>query len=210
MLSPIDLKVSPLAASPLPIGLDTIKAHLRYDGSMEDALLSVYARAAISWAEGYMHRTIFSRSHSWTLRDFPRNYGRAQEIRLPRGKTQSVGSIVYKNGDATTTLLGPSSGSPAGTDWQEDLRGDDGAVLIPAKGQDWPSVDPYDFVGPVVINFVAGWDIGAVPDDIIHAIMFTVADFFESRSQAGGNGAGGNNIQAREALLSGWTLSRIY
>lgn len=199
MLCPLDLKVDDLPMSPLPVDLATLKTQAAVDGTDLDTIISdVYLADAILWAEGFMRRTIVSRGHRWVLKDFPR-WGR-QEIRLPRGKTVSVDSIVYHRNGSTTTLTGPSS-DPAGTDWREDLRGDSGAVLMPPRGEDWPSVDD-DHPAPVVINFTAGWT--TIPERIIHALAFHVTDSIEIRnSQAERN-------DAPERMLAPWALPRVY
>jgi hypothetical protein len=210
MLSPLRLDVDPLPASPLPVDLDLIKSHAAIDGTDFDTLLPVYLFAAIDWAENAMHRTIFARSHRWMLRDFPRGAATIpslQGIRLPRGKTQSVEQIEYVSGNQTFSLTGPSSGSPAGTDYREGLRGDDGGVVTPVSGGNWPSVD-CDAPAPVTIHFTAGWQTSEVPAAIIHALLFAVADAFEMRSEA--DMSGGSRFQAREALISAYRLMRFY
>lgn len=201
-----DLIIDPLTASPLPIGLDLNKLQARVDGSDEDDLLAVYIPSAILAAENFMHRTICARPHKWVLRDFPRTA--RQEIWLPRGKTQSVESIVYKRGGATVTLTGPSSGSPPGSDWQEDLRGNDGASIMPLRGRTWPSVDD-DVPDPVVINFTAGWTESEIPEAIRHAILFAVADAFGVRNQEDYR-QDLPRVFARERMLSDWAMARIY
>jgi hypothetical protein len=203
-LCPLRLDIAPLPRSPLPVDIDLIKTHCAVDGSDFDALLTTYLFAAIAWAEGEMHRTIFARGHRWVLRDFPR--GRQQEIRLPRGKTFSVEGIDYMHGNAGFSLSGPSS-DPAGTDYREDLLGDDGGVITPIHGGSWPSVDQ-EAPAPVVIRFTAGWQADQVPDDIIHALLFAVSDAFETRGETDLNG--GSNFQARDALISGYRLTRVY
>jgi uncharacterized phiE125 gp8 family phage protein len=206
MLNPLRLDVSPLDTSPLPLDLALVKEHLAVDGNDNDALIETFILAAIRWTEGAMRRTIYARSHSWVLADFPRDA--CQEIRLPRGKTQSVESIVYSSNGSLITLLGPSSGSPAGTDWQEDLRGDDGGMLVPARGSIWPCPDA-DAISPVVINFTAGWETGEVPDDIVHALLFSVSDAFDLRGTGDFSGGGGN-FAVRELLISPYRLKRWY
>ena len=52
-------------------------------------------------------------------------------------------------GEATPAPREKDTGSPAGTGYQEDIRGDDGGVLLPIAGEAWPSVD-CDAVAPVV------------------------------------------------------------
>jgi uncharacterized phiE125 gp8 family phage protein len=206
LLDPLRLDVSALDASPLPLDLSLVKEHLAVDGIDNDALIETLVLAAIRWAEGSMRRTIYARSHVWVLRDFPR--GGCQEIRLPRGKTVSVESVAYSSGGQTFTLTGPSSGSPAGTGFQEDLRGDDGGVLMPQRGGDWPSVD-YDVPAPVVITFTAGYEAGDVPADIMHALLFAVSDAFDTRGTAD-LATFGRNFDTREILISPYRLHRWY
>jgi uncharacterized phiE125 gp8 family phage protein len=204
-LCPILLDVSTLDASPLPLSLTLAKQHLAEDSTDNDELIETYILAAIKWAEGQMRRTIYSRSHSWTLKDFPR--GPDQTIRLPRGKTQSVESIAYVSGGSTVTLTGPSSGSPAGTDYQEDLRGDDGGILLPLSGASWPSTD-IDAIAPVTVTFTAGYLAAEVPQDIIHALLFAISDAFENRGTA--DMSAGRNFDTRQALISPYRLHRWY
>lgn len=203
-LSPLRLEISAVDRSPLPVDLTLIKAHCRIDTSDFDTVLQTYLFAAIAWAEGAMHRTIFARPHSWVLRDFPHKW--PYEIRLPRGKTQVVSSVQYVSSGVVTTLAGGSA-SPIGADFQEDLRGDDGGVISPAAGSSWPSVD-YDVPAPLVINFMAGWLPAEVPDEIIHALLFTISDAFDVAGSA--DMSGGANLQTRETLLSAYNLHRWY
>ena len=205
-LCPILLDVSALEASPLPLSLTLAKQHLAEDSTDNDELIETYILSAIKWAEGAMRRTIYARSHSWTLKDFP--HDRDQTIRLPRGKTQSVESIVYASGGSTVTLTGPSSGSPAGTGYQEDLRGDDGGILLPPLGQSWPSAD-INAIAPVTINFTAGYLAAEVPNDIIHGLLFAVSDAFELRG-SGDFTVFGRNFETRNILISPYRLHRFY
>lgn len=205
-LCPVRLEVAELDSSPLPIDLDLVKEHLAVDGDDSDALILQLTLAAIRWAEGTMRRTIYAREHTWVLRDFPRDgYG---EIRLPRGKTQSVASIAYSSGGQTFTLTGPSSGSPGGDDYQEDLRGGNGGVLMPPRSQSWPSTD-LDVPAPVVITFTAGYLAAEVPADIVHGLLFAISDAFELRG-TGDFTVFGRNFETREILLSPYRLKRWY
>lgn len=206
-LCPLQLEVSAFEwDSPYDIDVDLVKLHCAIDDDRFDAILPTWIRAAVEWAEGAMHRTVFSRSHTWVLKDFPRDG--LEGIRLPRGKTRSVESVSYVSGGQTYTLTGPSSGSPAGTGYQESLIGDDGGWIIPPRGTSWPSVD-CDAPAPVTISFTAGWIASEVPSDIIHAIMFAVADCVDVRGTPDLNAHGGS-LDAREALVSPYRLVRWY
>lgn len=182
----------------LPLSLGQVKTYLRItDAQFDDLLDSMYLPGAVQWAEGVMHRSILAKTHYWILRDFPR--GIDQSIRLPRGKTQSVTSIAYTDANATTTLTGPSSGSPIGTDYREDLSGNDGGILYPAYGADWPSVDVYA-PAPVLITFSAGWTMSTIPADIRNAIaLYCMAQLDPEQQEA---------MAAAESLISGWRLVR--
>jgi uncharacterized phiE125 gp8 family phage protein len=205
-LSPLRLDVEALELSPFPLDMTLVKAHCAVDGDDFDTLLELYSRAAIDWCEGYTHRTLYARTHVWVLRDFPRD---CLELRLPRGKTVSVASIVYRASDGTlTTLQGPSSGSPAGTGYQEDLRGDDGGILLPPAGEYWPDVDT-TYAAPVVVTFEAGYTAANVPADLIHALLFSVSDAYDTRGAAD-LGSSGRNLMTRQTLASAYQLVREY
>jgi len=204
-LDPLRLDVSALVGDPVDIGL--IRAHCHVDeqpGTYTDELLLLYMKAAIAWAEGEMHRTIYARSHRWVLRSFPSD--EYQEIRLPRGKTQSVDSIQYTSSGGLFTLTGPSA-SPPGSNFLQDLRSDDGGVVMPLASGSWPGSD-LNVPDPVVINFTAGWSTSAVPADITQALLFYVSDAFELRGTA--DVAGGPTADLREAKISAYRLHRWY
>jgi hypothetical protein len=205
MLLPQRLEIEGLAKSPPPVDLSLIKMLCGIDGDEFDALLTNYLFAAIAWAERSTHRTIFARSHSWVLLEFPTTD--SQEIHLPRGKTRSVESVQFVIGGNVVTLRGTSSGRLGGSDYREDLRGDDGGVIVPFRYEGWPAVD-FDVPAPVVINFTAGWLAEEVPIDIINALLFAVSDAFEMRGEA--DMTAGKNFQTRNAdqwyRLAKWYL----
>lgn len=206
MLNPLRLDIAALTEDPVDIAL--IRAHCNVDeqtGTLNDELLRLYMRSAIVWAEGEMHRTIYARSgHRWVLKDFP--VDDCGEIRLPRGKTQSVESIVYKSGGVPVTLTGPSA-SPAGSDFQQDLNSDDGGLLMPPTSGSWPSADT-SVPDPVVITFTAGWTARTVPPDILHALLFYVSDAFELRGTD--DIQNGRYKDIRQSMISGYCLHRWY
>lgn len=213
MLCPLRLDIERLGdASPAwPLDQTLVRKHCRVDETADDmAVLEAGLLAAIEWAENAMHRTVFRRTHTWVLREFPTD--QYQQIRLPRGRTISVAHIKYRRGGSVTTLTGPTS-SPVGTDFQEDLRGDSGAVLMPARGASWPSAD-LDVPAPVEIEFEAGWDTDEIPADIVNAILLATSDAYDMRGtpdlSAHSLAEAGKSLAARTALISFHTLSRWY
>lgn len=202
-MTPLSLNISPLVSSPLPIDLDLVKLHCGVDGTDLDDLLERYTLAAIRWAEGATKRTLYQRAHVWTLPAFP-----CQQIRLPRGKTVSVESITYTDSTgASVVLTGPSSGSPAGTDYRENLAPTSGGVISPAFGAVWPVAD-ITAPAPVVIEFTAGYPAGEIPEDIIHAILFAVKDMLDTRGSDDLT-TFGKNLTTRTSLLSPHILTRL-
>jgi uncharacterized phiE125 gp8 family phage protein len=196
----LPVSISWASDSELPVSIGLVKAQLRVDHEEFDELLSdLHIPAAVEWAEGEMHRSILAKSHTWVLSDFPRT--RDQRIRLPRGKTQSVESIQYDSGSGMITLRGVTSGSPAGADYLEDLRGDNGGFVLPLS--DWPSVDVYSQT-PVIITFTAGWLYGQVPADIKAAIIRKVADSLDVVSIQDVPAV----VPAESIALSHWRLVR--
>lgn len=190
------------APADLPIDLETLKTDLRIaSDDLDDVIMQQYIPDAVEWAEGVMRRSIVARAHRWILDEFP--CGSDQTIYLPRGKVQSVASIAYSSGGAITTLRGPSSGSPVGTDYQEDLRGHRGR-LLPNRGESWPSVD-IDVPSPIVITFNAGWAAADVPPDIKRALTARVSEAMELPNFESFNAAI-RDTEFAEKLLSAWRI----
>lgn len=209
LLCPLRLDIDPLPdGSPWLIDEDLIKIHCGIDDDDRDTNLQLYASAGILWFEHATRRTVIRREHRWVLGDFPAR-GR-QSIRLPRGKTLSVAGIAYSVNGSLVTLTGPTS-SPAGTDYQEDIRGDGGAVLMPPRGGSWPGVD-CDVPAPVTITFTAGWAVEDIPSDAMNAILMATADAFDLRSSEdfAKLNESGERLGARNALAGFYHLPRIY
>lgn len=211
MILPLRLEVDAIEAdSPEILDSALVKKHIRVDFPDDDDLLQRYILAAVNWCEGATHRTIYRRTHRWILAGFETEY--PYGMRIPRGKTVSIASIAYSSGGTVTTLTGPSS-SPVGSGYQEDLRGDDGGIVMPSRGSSWPSTDT-NVPAPVVVTFTAGWNADDIPADLLHAILFGVADAYDLRGTQDFNpamlGGAGPRLAAREALASGYRLSRFY
>jgi uncharacterized phiE125 gp8 family phage protein len=205
-LCPTRLDVDPLVSSPPLIALQLLKTHLAVDFADLDALIQLNLAAAVEAFEAATHRTVVRRAHRWVLADFPQAI--YQKIRLPRGKTRSVATIEVDRAAGLLTLKGPTS-TPAGTDFKEDLRGDDGGLLMPPAGASWPSAE-LDRPAPVTITFTAGWDAAEVPADVQRALMFWVRAGVDDERGAIDPAKLAANRQTFEALVSGWRLSRWY
>jgi uncharacterized phiE125 gp8 family phage protein len=202
-LCPLALDISPITQ--LPLTMEVVRQHCHIDDDemapQVDTLLGIYLRAAVYWFEGETHRSIVARTHRWSLAEFP--YAGDLVIRLPRGKTQAVTSIVY----GSSVMTGPSA-SPPGSDFQQSLLGDDGGILLPASGGIWPTADPLA-VAPITITFTAGYTVNEIPEDIKEALLFYCSDAFELRGTSDLDVAG-RNLKTRSSIISPYILSRWY
>lgn len=170
-----------------PVTLEEAKTHLRITHDADDDMLRRYINSATRWVEDFTHRKLISQTWDLTLPRFP--YG-TRPIELPFGKIQSVTWIkYYDSGNSLVTLTGPSSGSPAGTDYQEDFTDDWCGVLAPPINTDWP--DAHDErLAPVTVRFVAGYGTNAddIPDPLVTAVLYRMTDLYEFRGAIdGGN-----------------------
>lgn len=193
------LSLSRAEPSAPPLDTELVKSQLRITHDAFDELIStLHIPGAVSWAEGETKRAIALRPCRWVLSQFPRS-----PIYLPAGKTDSVTSIRYVVDGQTVTLRGPSSGSPIGTDYQEDLSSDAGGILMPPPGDLWPSADR-DVPAPVVIDFVAGWPSDRIPADLKLGMMWYIAEALDA---VGGADIGPHmDFSLKDKMISGWVL----
>lgn len=201
----------------LPVSLNEAKQHLRVSSSAEDSNINSLIRAATSWAETETRRRLIEQTVTLSMDRFPRRgefvhhsghafenihfshvrmFGRQFEHRareraifLPGGVTTAVNKIDYTDEDgAPQTLTGPTSPTP-GTDYQEDLSDNEGAMVSPPIDSQWPAVE-IGIVNAVVIEYVVGYsdDPDGVPDELKAAIKFRIGDLFNVRSSTDGKG----------------------
>lgn len=198
------LTISYDAATSLALDLETLKTDLRISGDSLDAVLTdQYIPAALSWAEATCKRSLLSRAHRWVLSAFPSSID--QTLFLPRGVVSAVASIKYSSGGSIVTLTGASSGSPAGTDYQEDLSGHI-ARVYPAWGASWPAVD-IGVPQPVLVTYTAGWATEKlIPGDIKRALTAYVYGALELDGLL--QIRPGYDIDHAEKLISAWRIVR--
>lgn len=164
-----------------PLTLTEAKAYLRVTDTDEDDLINALITGARVWAEACTGRTFINRTWKLVMDNFPA-YSVAfpeREIRLPKGRTQSVSSFTYVNTAGVTTEL---VASPI-TGFQMDLTSDTGGLLRAPYDSSWP--DARASQGAVQITFVAGYGTTAadVPDPIKLAMRFWIADHYETRGR---------------------------
>ena len=153
-----------------PVGelvpLDRVKAHLRVDGTDEDALIGGYLLAAVGLAENHTRRCFLPRPMLLSLFWRP-----ASGIDLPTAPVQSVDSIVYETADGEETVMAPAS-------YRSILDGDM-ALILPVSRWDWPEASR---AGRVKVAFTAGYPTAEdVPGDIIAAVLLLVGHLYANR-----------------------------
>lgn len=201
MTSPILLDSD---AGVFPLSLGSIKDMLGVtNGEFDIRIPEVLAPAALTWAEGVTRRSIVNRTHRWGIRDFPRDGIGA--FRLPLGLAQTVTSIAYSLNNSITTLTGPTSSSPEGTGYQEELRSHLGGIVMPPVGGSWPDVDS-DVPTPILVTFTAGWLTDDVPGDILDAMVMHIHDNLEVRSAQ--DMLSTTDLDVKEHKLGRWVLRR--
>lgn len=148
------------------IDLPTAKAHLRVDGSGEDALIGAYLAAAISAVEGATGKLLAPRVVSQVI-GFPE---RDRPVRLWKGPVAAEPApvIAYDDPDGSAQVLG-------------DYRLVEGSVaqLLPAYGQSWPASALG--AGAVRITYTAGYAEGGVPPALDQAVLLLTAHYYANR-----------------------------
>lgn len=150
-----------------PISADELKLQARVEGSTEDALLSVYIKAARRQCESLTQRALITQTWELLLDEFP-----ACSIKLGRAPALSVVSVKYL--DATTgtlTTLDPSS-------YSVDIATPGGRIR-PINS--WPATA--DRPNAVQVRFTAGYGATSadVPEDLRSWVLLTAAYLYAQR-----------------------------
>jgi uncharacterized phiE125 gp8 family phage protein len=144
-------------APALPVSLEDLKSHVRYDDADDDLYLTGLIRAALRMVENATGRAFVHRAFRLTLDAFP------DVIELPIRPLVSVQSVTYIDPD----------GVEQAADFQASNRNP--PVVRPVI--EWPETK--DQLDAVWIDFTAGYD--AVPEDVKHAILLLAGQWYERR-----------------------------
>lgn len=155
------------APAATPVSLDEAKAHLRVDGSDEDALITGLINAATAHLDGWsgvLGRALVTQTWSQTYDAF------TNPLRLPM-PAASVTSVTYVDADGVTATVASD---------QYVLRADAlGSLVEPAHGATWPT--PRSQSGAVAVVFTCGTAAADVPAAIKAAILLMIGDLYASR-----------------------------
>lgn len=164
--------LQPLTTSTLPVTLDEAKAHLRIDGTNDDATLTAYLWAALEYVERETRQQLCSREYLFTLDAFPAD----RFITLPKPPLMSVASVVYVDATGNAQTLSPSA-------YTVDTTAKPGRLVL-NPGLPWPTTPPQQ-ANAVRITFTAGYGAAdAVPFLLRQCIKFMVGHFYENREGA--------------------------
>jgi uncharacterized phiE125 gp8 family phage protein len=154
-----------------PVDLADAKLHLRVDNIDEDILIEGLISAARVSIEAYAGLAMINQTWDMVLDGWP-----GPVVNLDMGPITSTVSVTVDE-----TVLDPESYNLA-----PGLH----ARLVRTAGASWP--EPTSPAAGIVIRLNAGFGASgsAVPRDLRHAILMTVAHWFETREPVSGGGDG--------------------
>lgn len=154
------------------VSLADAKLHLNVIDDAQDALITIYIKAARRYVEAYCGRSLITQEWQLTLDAFP------HVIELERGPVQSVDSIIYIDmAGATQTIT-----TPARPEYAIDRTGPLYRIT-PGFGRVWPNT--IQDIGVVQVNYTAGYGLTAayVPEEIIQWMLVRINTAFENREE---------------------------
>jgi uncharacterized phiE125 gp8 family phage protein len=178
-----------------PVSLADAKAHLRRDGSDDDAYISALIAVATGMVESAIQRRLMTQTLEWVLQSW------RPQLVLPVAPVQSITSITYIDTTNTPQTLELDPNAPAGP--AVTILTQANKVLVPSYGRIWPLLY-WVAPEPIVIRFVAGYadaadddapgpaaagdeaadPNAAVPVELCHLIKLMVAHMYENREPA--------------------------
>lgn len=149
-----------------PLDLDDVKAHLRLDGSDEDALLASLIATSRSHIEAALGLALNTQVWRWQADCWPAS----GVVELMTRPLQVVNQVAVRNADGALHIIDPA-------DYRVDVAG--GRVAPTAR---WPN--PGVRLGGIEIEFAAGYGGAAsdVPEPIRQALRLLVAHWYEVRN----------------------------
>lgn len=157
------------APATTPVSLEQAKLHLRVDGTEEDTLIAALIDAAVAHFDGLgtLGRAMITQSWAQWFNQSP-GY-----VRLQMGPFIALTSIEYYDRDNVLQTADIA-------DFETWLDGDY-VTLKPLLNQEWPGA--YSRPDAIKVTYQAGFGPSPsdVPQSIRHAILMTVAHWYEHR-----------------------------
>lgn len=176
------------------LSLAEAKAHLRVEGSDEDALIAGYVAAAAQWCEEFTSRAFVTQTWEMQLPSWPRG----REIRLPRPPLASVEWVRWLDDEDIERTMNPDF-------YFVDTVAEPGRIEL-ETGANWP--DGTMQVRGVTVRFTAGYGGGAdVPAAVRQAARFLVGHSYENRESVVVGAYNGSHVpDTARALLWPWRV----
>ena len=162
-----------------PVILSEAKAHLRVDGTEDDAYINTLIAVTRRLCESYTNRSFITQTRTVTLDRFPfcTTLNPYAAIELPYGPVQTGPSgpsvaVEYLDADGALQTL------ELDTDYYVDVQGDIARVRY-VNG--WPTTR--NSYGAVTVTYTAGYgsDDQDVPEEIKQAMLMQIANLYENR-----------------------------
>ena len=152
-----------------PVDLSDAKLHLRVDSIDEDVLIEGYISAARLSIEAHAGLALLDQSWDLVLDSWP-------------------GPVVDFNMGPVTSIISVSVDGKTLSPETYNLAPGLNARLIRTDGATWPR--PKSLAAGIVVRFACGFGASGseVPRDIRHALLMTVAHWYENRELAPGTG----------------------
>jgi uncharacterized phiE125 gp8 family phage protein len=152
-----------------PVTLAEAKAHLKVDGSDDDALIAALIAAARARAEWHSGRAFVAQAWTYWLDAWPR-FG---PVEIPLPPLIGVTKVATYARDDSSSVLDAAT-------YHVDCASAPGRLAL--KNALSPPVVTLREIAGVEICFTAGYgDAAAVPQGVKQAILVTVADLYENR-----------------------------
>lgn len=152
-----------------PVSVETVKLHLRVDGTADDTLITSYLKTARELGQGLARRAFVTQTLELVIEDWPSD----GILKLPRPPLQSVTSVKYLDSDEVEHTV-------SANDYVVDARSEPGRVIF----KNIPSA-ALSKSGAIAVRFVAGYGAAtAVPAVFVQGVLLSVAHWYENREAA--------------------------
>ena len=179
-----------------PVSLAAARAHLRLDGTDDDAYLASLIATSRLQVEAALGIALIDQSWTLTIDAWPDD----GIVGLPLRPVSAVGQVNVITGDGAAIEVPAAQYRVDGASVRPRVIADPSAIPEPGRSTDG-----------IEINFIAGF--GASPDDvpapIRHAILLLVAHWYECRDAGPSNGDATRIPDAVSVLLAPYRQVRL-
>lgn len=151
-----------------PLSVEEAKAHLRIDGTAEDALIASLILTSRLHIEAALGLALIAQGWTLVLDQWPKD----GTVKIPIRPVLGVGEVRVIDRDGNAAVV-------AAPDYQADVANTPARVV--SNGAGWPA--PGQKINGIEIDFDAGYGAAAgdVPAPIKQALLMLVAHWYEHR-----------------------------